>query len=336
MEYAIEILNLTKKFQKTKRFRDIFMHPFRKKEILALDKVNLKIKKGELFGILGPNGAGKTTLIKILCTLILPTSGTAYINGYNIVEEEEQVKASIGLVTGEERSFYWRLTGRQNLEFFASLLGFNVQKAKKRVIEVLDIVGLKDKAEEKFQNYSTGMKQKMAIARGLINSPEILFMDEPTKSLDPSASHNLREFIKKKLVKEHGKTVFLSTHHLDEAEHLCDRIAIINKNIKASGTLKELRKIIGNQDKYVIEVKNLPNSVLEKLRSLDGVIEILTTPISDHVISLEILQSNSKTVLPQIIESIVCNGAKIMACHNKEIVLEEIFARVTKEDVTID
>ncbi|MFQ6061744.1 MAG: ABC transporter ATP-binding protein [Methanosarcinales archaeon] len=330
MEYAIETFNLTKKFIQTKGFLDIFRHPFRKKEILALDRVNLKIKKGELFGILGPNGAGKTTLIKLLCTLILPTSGNAYINGYNIVEEEEKVKAEIGLITGEERSFYWRLTGRQNLEFFASLQGFSFSKAREKVNEVLNLVGLEDKADDKFQNYSTGMKQKMAIARGLINNPEILFMDEPTKSLDPSASQNLREFVKEKLIKEQGKTVFLSTHHLEEAEQLCDRIAIINKNIKASGTLKELRKIIGNQEKYVIEVKNLPNSVLENLRSLDGVINLSNTPIYDKVISLEILLSNSKTVLPQVIEIIVCKGGKIMACHNKEIVLEEIFARITK------
>ena len=331
MEYAIETFNLTKKFIPPKGFIGL-LHPLKKKEVLALDDVNLKIRKGDLFGILGPNGAGKTTLIKVLCTLILPTCGTAYVNGYDVTKEEEGVKASIGLVTGEERSFYWRLTGRQNMIFFASLHTFSsASVAQKRVNDVLNFVGLEDKADDKFHSYSTGMKQKMAIARGLLNEPEILLMDEPTKSLDPGAAQNLREFIKERLVKEQGKTVFLSTHHLEEAEQICDRIAIINKGtIKAYGTLNELRDMIEKREIYVITVKNLSNSVPDQLRDLNGVNDLSTHASSDAV-TLEIQLSNTESVLPQIIATIVNSGGEIHACSTKEIVINDIFSQLICE-----
>ena len=175
------------------------------------------------------------------------------------------------------------------------------------------------------------MKQRMAIARGLLNDPAILFMDEPTKSLDPGAAQNLREFIKERLVKEQGKTVFLSTHHLEEAEQLCDRIAVINKGrIKAYGTLSELRDMIGKRETYIIKVKNFSNNVLGKLRDLEGVITFSTDAQSD-VVSLKIQLSNSETVLPQIIEMIVNTGGKIHACSTKEVVINEIFTQLMND-----
>lgn len=248
MSYAIETVNITKRFIQTKGYGVLPIHPFRENKITALEKVSIKVKEGELFGILGPNGAGKTTLIKLLCTLILPDEGTAYVNGYDILEAGEKVKASIGLVTSEERSFYWRLTGRQNLEFFASLYNFSNTEAKRRIGEVLKLVGLESRADDRFDNYSTGIKHRMAIARGILNDPEILFLDEPTKSLDPYAAQELRGVIKKDLVKDKRKTVFLSTHNLEEAEQLCDRIAIINNGrIKSCGTLSEIREIAGER-----------------------------------------------------------------------------------------
>ena len=242
MGYAIETYDLTKKFALQKGFTEFLMHPFGKNEITAVKKVNIKIRKGELFGVLGPNGAGKTTLIKLLCTLVLPTEGTAYVNGYNIAEDSGKVRESIGFITADERSFYWRLTGQQNLKFFASLHNFYSFDAQKRVNELLDIVGLKNRADDRFLSYSAGMKQRMAIARGLLNDPKVVFMDEPTKGLDPGAAQNLRGFIKERIVKVQGKTVFLSTHHLGEAEQLCDRIAIIDEGeIRVIGSPEELK-----------------------------------------------------------------------------------------------
>lgn len=332
LSYAIETSDITKRFIQTKGYRELLIHPLRKKEITALEKVSIKVKEGELFGVLGPNGAGKTTLIKVLCTLILPNEGTAHVNGYDVVEDGEKVKASIGLVTSEERSFYWRLTGRRNLEFFASLHNFSNAKAKSRIDEVLRIVGLEDRADDRFDTYSSGMKHRMAIARGLLNDPAILFLDEPTSSLDPYAAQKLRAFIKEDLVREHGKTVFLSTHNLQEAEQLCARIAIINKaRIKACGTLSELRNIVEVQEEYVIEVKNLSKSVLSKLSCLENVTDFSNAPVESDVVSLDFLLSNSETVLPRIIEMIVNTGGKIRACNRKEAALGEIFAQLTEE-----
>ncbi len=249
MRYTIETCELTKKFGLQKGFTDFFLHPFRKDEITAVEEVNIKIEKGELFGILGPNGAGKTTLIKMLCTLILPSEGTAHINGYDLVKDSGKVRRSIGFITSDERSFYWRLTGRQNLKFFASLHNYYSNDAEVRIDELLSLVGLKDRADDEFLSYSAGMKQRMAIARGLLNDPAVLFMDEPTKALDPGAAQNLRGFIKEHIIGDEGKTVFLSTHNLPEAEELCDRIAIIDEGrIKVIGTLEGLKDALDKPD----------------------------------------------------------------------------------------
>jgi ABC-2 type transport system ATP-binding protein len=218
--------------------------------ITPVDGVDLSVEKGEVFGILGPNGAGKTTLIKILCTLILPTAGEARVNGYDVEKESGMVRESIGLVTTDERSFYWRLTGRQNLEFFASLHNFYSDDARDMVDELLGVIDLKYAADERFLNYSAGMKQRMAIARGLLNDPAVLFMDEPTRSLDPGAAQGLRDFIKEEIVRERGKTIFISTHNLEEAETLCDRVAIFDDGrIKVIGSPADLKASLGDGSK---------------------------------------------------------------------------------------
>src|SRR3990172_8165098 len=180
--YAVETIDLTKYFH----------HGGAK----ALKNVNLQIRHGEIVALLGPNGAGKTTLLKILSTLVLPTSGTAYVKGYEIVRCEDDVKKSIGLVTGEERSFYWRLTGRQNLEFFAALYGLRPDEAKPRIDALLEQLDLSAAADNMFYSYSSGMKQKLALVRGLLCNPAVLFLDEPTKSVDVMTARDLRGFIK--------------------------------------------------------------------------------------------------------------------------------------------
>jgi ABC-2 type transport system ATP-binding protein len=328
MEYVIETHDLTKKFTSSKGLIDL-LNFSKRKEIIAIKDVNLKIKKGELFGILGPNGAGKTTLIKVLCTLILPTAGSASINGYDIIREEIQARSSLGYVTGDERSFYWRLTGRQNLEFFAGLN--NIHNARTKVDEVFDFVELADKADDKFNTYSAGMKQKMAIARGLINDPEILFMDEPTSSLDPIAAQHLRTFIKEKLVEEQKKTIFLSTHNLDEAEHMCDRIAIMDRaRIRACGTIKDIEKKIKNNETYILEVNELPEHVLKKLGEIEG-ISGLSMQVHSGIIILEIILSRTEVVLPEILDIIVNAGCKIRGCTAKKLALNQVFSKIVEK-----
>jgi ABC-type multidrug transport system ATPase subunit/ABC-type multidrug transport system permease subunit len=307
--------------------------PFQKREITALEDINISAKQGELFGLLGPNGAGKTTLIKLLCTLVLPTSGTAWVNGYNILSDESQVKASIGLVTSDERSFYWRLTGRQNLEFFATLYELSSEQAQKRINELAYILSLEHVLDNRFCTYSAGMKQRLAIMRSLLNDPDILFMDEPTKTLDPIAAHRLREFIKDKLVKERGRTVILATHHLMEAEQLCDRIAIIDKGkIKAYGTIKEVKAAIKRREKHLIKVRNLSQEDLSQICRLDENIRLSQISVEAGIVTFEIMYSSNETMLHEVFETIMNLGGRIEYCNSIESPLEEVFIQSTETD----
>lgn len=239
MLYAVETSNLTKVFRPSK---NIFSLKSPKNKIItALNQVNLKIRKGEVFAVLGPNSAGKTTLIKILCSLITPTSGTAHINGYDVIKDEDKIKSLVGLVIGEERSFYWRLTGRENLEFFGVLYNLSLTQARKKTEAIMELLEIED-PDKRFQEYSTGNKQKLALGRCLLSNSEVIFMDEPTKSLDPGVASRFRKFIKEVLVKKEGKTIFFSTHSTQEAEELADRIAIMNKGrIMACGSINEFK-----------------------------------------------------------------------------------------------
>ncbi len=253
--YAIETVNLTKEFTQPGIFFSLPSYPYKKNKInIAVNNINLQVKPGELFVLIGPNGAGKTTLIKLLSSLILPTKGTAIVAGYSILGEEEKVKASIGLVCSDERSFYGRLTGRQNLHFFSSLCNLSFIQAGNRINELSELLGIEN-LDKRFQEYSTGIKQRLSIARGLLNNPKILFMDEPTKSLDPIAARDLRKFIKDKLVNKQKITIFMASHNLEEVAFLADRLAIIEKGlISALGTIDELRRLI-----------NFPEATMEKI-----------------------------------------------------------------------
>ncbi len=200
--------------------------------ILAVNGVTMDISQGEIFGLMGPNGAGKTTLLKILTTLLLPSSGEAYVSGYSI-REEDKVKGSIGVISSEERSFYWRLAGRENLRFFATLHNMKPSEIKRRIESITETLGLKDFIDRRFDNYSTGMKQKLLIARSLIGNPMVLFIDEPTRGLDPVAASQIREILKN--LSQTGITIFLITHSIEEAIEVCERVAIMYQgSIKAT------------------------------------------------------------------------------------------------------
>lgn len=244
MAYAIETFNLSKRFPRRKRFADFFS-PQRTRWVTALNGVNLEVEEGEIFGLLGPNGAGKTTLIKILCTLLLPNEGKAYVNGYDVTSQPAKVKKNIGCFLEGERSFYFRLTGRQNLAFFATLQNINGRHAEARIEKVLELMGLSRHADRLFMDYSIGMRQRLSLARALLNEPAILFLDEPTKSLDPLTAHKFRKFLKEELVKERGKTLLIATHSLEEAEYLCDRLAFLDQgNFKALGNFEKIRNFL--------------------------------------------------------------------------------------------
>lgn len=235
MTPAIEIKNLSKHF----RTFGSFTKPVER--ITVLDQISLTVNRGEIFALLGPNGAGKTTLIKTLCTLILPDEGEARIFGHDLSKESDAVKQCINLVVGEERSFYWRLTGRQNLEFFAALYGLYGKEAENRIQDAAEIFEM-DYLDRRYQEYSTGMKQRLAFARCLLNDAELIFMDEPTRSLDPAAALNLKALIKC-FAKEKKRTIFFATHRLEEIDDLADTVAILQKGkIKLHSSVPELKK----------------------------------------------------------------------------------------------
>jgi len=208
---------------------------------VALEDVSLSLQKGEVLGLVGPNGAGKTTLLKILATLILPDQGEAKVNGYNILSQPEAVKKSIGLANGEERSFYWRLTGQQNLEFFGAFYNLSLTDIHSRIRELINLLPV-DILNKRVGEYSAGMRQRLNIARALLHNPAVLLMDEPTKSLDPASGAELRRFIRDELSRGQGKTILLATHNINEMEEVCDRVVVLDKGkLVAQGLPSEVK-----------------------------------------------------------------------------------------------
>jgi ABC-2 type transport system ATP-binding protein len=317
---AIELKNIEKTFIERSWRTVVFRE--KSKKVQALKGVSLEIQAGEIFGLLGPNGAGKTTLMKILATLILPESGSGSICGYDLFRQSHHVRHMIGLVNTSERSFYWRLTGRQNLDFFATLYDLRGQHAKNRITELLHFVGLQDMADMLFMKYSSGQKQRLAIARALLASPEVLLMDEPTNSLDPIAASEIRKFTKEELVVQQGKTVLWCTHNLKEAEEMCHRLSIIHKGrVIASGSLEYMKSLISSENSYRIRVSPLP---LELLKKID--ISPLSIFQNDGYMEFEFKEraENISSILKHLIESDV----RVYTCNQKEIELEEVFEKL--------
>jgi ABC-2 type transport system ATP-binding protein len=219
---AIEVRDLRRTYTSTK---GLFGTQRVQRE--ALRGVSLKVERGELFGLLGPNGAGKTTLVKILSTVLLPTTGSATVLGHDVVRETSRIRRRIGLVFGGERGLYGSISGRDLLRFWATLYRLSPGDGRARTEELLELVGLRERADERVWTYSRGMKQRLHLARGLIARPELVFFDEPTIGLDPVAARELRAIIRR--LKDEGVTVFLTTHYMAEAEALCDRVAFINE-----------------------------------------------------------------------------------------------------------
>ena len=222
---------------------------FNKKSIAiqALKGISFSVEKGEVFGLLGPNGAGKTTTIKILTTMLLPTSGKVTILGNDVSKATNKIRPRINFIFGGERSLYWRLSAYENLRYFSDLYKVDIKIQKKVIPELLELVGLSEKAHHKVETFSKGMKQRLQIARGLINKPEILFLDEPTIGLDPTSAIELRKIIKNLVSK--GTTILITTHYMQEAEELCDRVSIISDGqILAIGETSNLIKENGEKN----------------------------------------------------------------------------------------
>src|SRR6187397_1401676 len=245
----------------------------RSKEIEAVRGVSFEIEKGELFGLLGPNGAGKTTTIKMLITLLIPTSGSARVLGHDVVSDARWVRKHIGYVFGGDRGLYERLSALDNLRYFAELYGVEPDTQKHRIAELLDLVGLTGREKERVEGFSRGMRQRLHIARGLLHDPPVVFLDEPTIGVDPVGARELRATIAG--LTQAGKTVLLTTHYMFEADELCDRIAVINKGlIVAEGTPRVLKEIVAERTIVEIEAFGITEDAIGRVREAPGVTSV--------------------------------------------------------------
>ncbi len=255
MTSVLNVNEITKDFFQPVSYSELIKFKFKHiRPNRALDNVSFSLEKGKMLGILGPNGAGKTTLLKIIATLILPDKGDVVVNSYRPGIDDNKIKSFIGLVASQERSFYWQLTGRQNLEFFAAMYGLDEKYAQFRTKELFALFEI-NYQDKRFDSYSSGMKQRFALMRALLNEPQLLLLDEPTKSLDYKTALALREFIKNDLVEKKGKTVIFTTHNINEALDFCDLFLILNKGkVCGFGTLAQLQKKLNNPSATLGEV----------------------------------------------------------------------------------
>jgi ABC-2 type transport system ATP-binding protein len=304
---AIEAEGLTKKFG----------------DLTAVDGVTFRVEEGEVFGFLGPNGAGKTTTVRMLCCLISKTSGEARIRGHEVGNEEDSLKIRklIGLVP-DNVGLYDSLSAYDNLDFYGKLYDCTEQQRKENIQRFLTMLGLWEKRDVEAGTFSKGMKQKLAIARSLIHDPQILFMDEPTVNLDPESSKTVRDFILE--LKKEKRTIFLNTHNLDEAQRICDRIAILNTKLMAIGTPAELERSVSGR-KTVIQLEQVTDAVLVVLRKL---------PIGNLVVDgskLTIDVKDPEKENAAIVDAVVRAGGHLQSVTIVGSTLEDAYLKLVRE-----
>ena len=299
----------------------------RAKEVEAVRGVSFEVGEGELFGLLGPNGAGKTTTIKMLITLLIPTSGSASVLGYDVVKSPREVRRRIGYVFGGERGVYERLSGYDNLRYFAELYGVPPKEQKRRIEELLELVGLEGREHERAEGYSRGMKQRLHVARGLLHDPKVLFLDEPTIGLDPVGARELRSTVA--ALVEAGKTILLTTHYMFEADTLCDRIAVLSKGeIVAEGTPLDLKRRVAQGSVVEVEVYGVAGQAVERLRGLNGVVAVAVEERGQAqvlVVQTEAEVELTQTILGQL------DGADIGRISRREPTLEDAYVALVAE-----
>ena len=307
-KYAIEVQGLTKKFG----------------NFTAVDNISFNVNDQEIFGFLGPNGAGKSTTIRMLCTLARPTAGDAKVNGYDLLKQPDQVRASIGLVA-EKMIMYEQLTAAENLRFFGNLYQMPKQKIETRIDELLGLVNMAEWKNTQIKKFSTGMRQRINVVRALLTEPKVIFMDEPTLGLDPQTTLSIRELIRD--INKAGTTVILTTHAMLEAEVLSDRVAIIDKGkIVALDTPANLKKLIKNNDLTVfsVTVANLTQAMIAKLQALDCTVALAQTDSNSLKISVR-----GGDGFDRALDAIRASGGVISGLNTSEPTLEDVFLSVT-------
>ena len=294
------------------------------KEVVAVDDITFDVQPGELFGLLGPNGAGKTTTVKMLTTLLIPTDGTARVLGYDVVKQADAIRPRIGFIFGGERGLYWRLSGVDNLRYFASLYHVDPAVSQKRIPYLLELVGLADRGQEKVEGYSRGMKQRLHVARTLLHDPEVLFLDEPTIGLDPVGARELRQVIRN--LQAENKTILLTTHYMFEADALCQRIAVIDHGrIVALDTPEGLKHHVQDLSIIELEVFGIPSDVLDRLRALPFV-DTLSVENREQKQALLIHSPLGSAAVPDLLAAL--NGLRVGRVLVREPTLEDAYVRL--------
>jgi ABC-2 type transport system ATP-binding protein len=318
---AIEVRNLRRVFHAT-------IGTFRRhtKEVVAVDDISFDVRDGELFGLLGPNGAGKTTMVKMLTTLLIPTAGSARILGHDVVREASAIRPLIGFIFGGERGLYWRLSAKDNLRYFADLYHVDPDVAKRRIPELLELVGLAGREDEKVEGYSRGMRQRLHVARCLLHDPEVLFLDEPTMGLDPVGARGLRQVIRNLVAEE--KTVFLTTHYMFEADALCERVAVINHGkIVALDTPEGLKQHVQDLSIIELEVFGIAHETVEQLRQMAEV-DTVSVEDRDQKQALLVHSNLGSAMVPQVLQSLDGNGIRVGKVLVREPTLEDAYVRL--------
>jgi ABC-2 type transport system ATP-binding protein len=290
----------------------------------AVRGVSFEVGAGELFGLLGPNGAGKTTTIKVLTTLLLPTRGSARVLGLDVARQAKAVRSRIGYVLGGDRGLYDRLSGLENLRYFADLYRVPIRKKRRRIEELLELVDLKGRERERVERYSRGMRQRLHVARGLLHDPPVLFLDEPTIGLDPLGARKLRATIA--ALTRAGKTVLLTTHYMFEADELCDRIAVIAKgSIVAEGTPSDLKRHVADRTIVEIETSGASEAMLERLRRVPGVASLAVEEREQA--QLLVVQSSRG---PELVQALLAelDGARVGRVVSREPTLEDAYVEL--------
>jgi ABC-2 type transport system ATP-binding protein len=320
--FAIEVRGVERVFDTRKGF---FLTEHTRTE--ALRGVDLTVDRGEIFGLLGPNGAGKTTLTKILATLLLPTRGEARVLGLDVVREALALRPRIGLVLGGERGLYNRVSGRENLRYFADLFGVPIADRERRVAEVLDRVGLTESADRRVEEYSRGMKQKLHLARGILHRPELLFLDEPTIGLDPKSAREARKLIR--AFAAEGVTIFLTTHYMFEAEELCPRVAVLSRGkIVARDSLAALRQLVGGDRTIEAEGYGFDDAEVAALRRLPGVSRIVSEEFGP-LVRLTIRARTAQLSIDDVRRVLKAHGE--LSVRERRTALEDVYLDLVEE-----
>ncbi|PUA82364.1 ABC transporter ATP-binding protein [Nocardioides currus] len=295
-----------------------------RKEVEAVKGVSFEIAPGELFGLLGPNGAGKTTTIKMLITLLIPSSGSAHVLGHDVVTDLREVRRRIGYVFGGDRGLYERLSGLDNLRYFSELYGVAPREQKKRIGELLELVGLTGREGERVEGYSRGMRQRLHIARGLLHDPDVFFLDEPSIGIDPVGARELRATIAG--LRDQGKTVLLTTHYMFEADELCDRIAVIRSGeIVAEGTPTQLKGLVSAGRVLEVETYGISDDAVEAVRGIGGVRTVVVEDRGQVQVLVVSCESGAEVTQPALAR---LDGTRVGRVSHRDPTLEDAYVEL--------